>query len=128
MSKICTYAFFVVLRTLPIGNNSYLAMLERIFQYSLVATFASCSLYSRHSHFFENTVGTSCNTFHGPPVSKLTMGSEIALPIDKSIFFQKKCLFSCVYAFFVVPLHAFLRVCALVCMHIARRSHEKKQN
>ena len=114
LSKICACGYFVVLRTLPIGNNSYLAMLERIFQYSPVATFALCSPYSRHSHFFENTVGTSCNTFHYPPVSKLTMGSEIALPIDKSIFFQKKCSFSCVCAFFVVPLHAFLRLCALV--------------
>ena len=42
----CVCAFFVVLRTLPIGNNSYLAMLERIFQYSPVATFAQCSPYS----------------------------------------------------------------------------------
>ena len=96
MSKICTYAFFC------------------------------CTSDTAYWKLFENTVGTSCNTFHCPPVSKLTMGSEIALPIDKSIFFQKKCLFSCVCAFFVVPLHAFLRVCALVCMHIARDSHEKK--
>ena len=33
-------------------ENSYLAMLERIFQYSPVATLALCSPYFRHSHFF----------------------------------------------------------------------------
>ena len=55
------------------------------------------------------------------------MGSEIALPIDKSIFFQKKCSFSCVCAFFVVPLHTFLRVCALMRMRRVWFAQEKSK-
>ena len=34
------------LRTPPVGNNSYLAMLERIFQHSPEATFVKCSKYA----------------------------------------------------------------------------------
>ena len=97
----------------PIFPRSYVRTMQPILQ---TLTF-----------FFENTVGTSCNTFHSPPVSKLTMGSEIALPIDKSIFFQKKCLFSCVCAFFVVPLRAFLRVCALMRMRRVWFAREKSK-
>ena len=49
MNKELVFAGFkkkLYLRTLPIRNNSYLAMLERIFQYSPVATPTPCSPYS----------------------------------------------------------------------------------
>ena len=38
--------FLLYLRTSAYWKKSYLAMLERIFQYSLVATFARCGTYS----------------------------------------------------------------------------------
>ena len=47
---------------LPIGNNSYLAMLERIFQYSLVATFARCSPYYSRLVLFQKMVYTFGNS------------------------------------------------------------------
>ena len=44
--------FFCTFEHLPVGSNSYLVMLKRIFQHSLVATFASCSPYSRYAPTF----------------------------------------------------------------------------
>ena len=114
-------------------------MLERIVQYSPVATFALCSPYSsserscnneltlfvrvavvlplptkpralREPYLFENTADTSCNTFHCPPVSKLTMGSGIALQIDKSIFFFKKIAHFLAYVNFLLYLCMLFRV------------------
>ena len=68
------------LRTPPVGNHSYLAMLERIFQHSPEATFlfhvnvqTIITLNAAHTHFF----------------------------LYKNTFFPKKI---CVCAFFVVPL------------------------
>ena len=40
-------------------SNSYLAMLERIFQHSPEITVARCSPYYRHSFFFKNPFALS---------------------------------------------------------------------
>ena len=68
--------FFVLSNICLVGKHSYLAMLERIFQHSLVATFSSCSPYSSTLEIFHKTVDTLSYPHQHPLVGKLPMGAD----------------------------------------------------
>jgi hypothetical protein len=73
---------------------------------SLVATFASCSPYSSVARTFFEKYGFAFWIYSSTYsyVSELPTSSRRTYSIDKSIIFQKNARFTCVCAFFVVPL------------------------
>ena len=71
-------------------SNSYLAMLERIFQHSPEITVAKCSPYYSTLVLFQKTVTPFAIAFRSTIMNEFLLCCEMLFQIDKSIFFEKK--------------------------------------